>query len=204
MGWYADQVVPLIVNLACGAKSAPPLRRRVCTSLAGEIVEIGFGTGHNVPFYPPEVTSVDAVEPSDTCWRLAADRIATSPVSIRRSGHDAQKLPYEDASFAAALCTWTQCTVPDAAAALAELRRVLRPGSALHFVEHGLAPNENVRRWQRRLEPLNKRVLGGCHLTRPVVPLLSVAGFTIRNVDVFYEEGAPKPWGADTLGVAFP
>ncbi|MFI8104609.1 class I SAM-dependent methyltransferase [Streptomyces sp. NPDC086023] len=202
MGWYGDHVVPRIIDAACGAKTAPPLRRRVCAGLAGEVVEIGFGSGHNVPFYPSEVTSVDAVEPSDTGWRLAADRIRASSVPVRRGGRDAQYLPYEDDRFDAALSTWTLCTVPDPGAALAELRRVLRPGASLHFVEHGLAPDEDVRRWQRRLEPLNKRLLGGCHLTRRTVPLLTAAGFTIREVDFFYEEAAPRFLAADALGVA--
>ncbi|MFJ8018161.1 class I SAM-dependent methyltransferase [Streptomyces sp. NPDC096339] len=204
MGFYGERILPRIINLACGVKQARPLRRRVCEGLRGEVVEIGFGSGHNVPFYPPEVTGVAAVEPSDLGWELAADRVKASRIPVRRAGLDGQSLPFEDSAFDTALCTWTLCTVPDPGAALRELRRVLKPGGTLHFVEHGLAPEEDerVRRWQRRLEPLNKRLFGGCHLTRPTVGMLKEAGFTITALDVFYEEGAPKPIGAASLGTA--
>ncbi|MFJ5547532.1 class I SAM-dependent methyltransferase [Streptomyces sp. NPDC093225] len=204
MGFYSDRVLPHIINTACGMKTTRPMRRRVCEGLAGEVVEIGFGTGHNVPFYPPEVTAVSAVEPSEVSWRLAADRVRVSTVPVQRAGLDGQYLPFEDDSFDAALSTWTLCTIPDPDAALRELRRVLRPGGTLHFLEHGLAPAEDadVRRWQRRLEPLNKRLFGGCHLTRPQDELLRAAGFTLTSLDRFYEEGAPKPMGALYLGTA--
>ncbi|MFD8733376.1 class I SAM-dependent methyltransferase [Streptomyces sp. NPDC059618] len=202
MGFYADQIVPRIVNVACGMGEAKELRRRVCEGLEGEVLEIGFGSGHNVPFYPPAVTRVAAVDPSDVGWKLAAKRLGAAHTPVERRGLDGQSLPFADHSFDAALSTWTLCTIPDAGAALHEVRRVLKPGGTLHFVEHGLAPDEQVRRWQHRLDPMEQRIFDGCHLTRPIVDLLTTAGFTIAELDVFYEKGAPKAMGADSLGIA--
>jgi SAM-dependent methyltransferase len=202
MGLYGEQVLPRIIDVACNMKASVPQRRRVCEGLAGDVVEIGFGSGLNVPFYPAAVTHVAAVEPADVGWKLAGKRLGATTIPVQRSGLDGQSLPFPDDHFDAALSTWTMCTIPDVTAALRELRRVLKPGATLHFVEHGLAPDERVRHWQHRLEPINKRLFGGCHLTRPVVDLLTGAGFTITEIDVYYEQGAPKFVGASSLGVA--
>ena len=202
MGVYSEQVLPRIIDVACNMKQNGPQRRRVCEGLSGDVVEIGFGSGLNVPFYPPAVTHVAAVEPVDVGWKLAGKRLRSTSIPVQRSGLDGQSLPFPDDRFDAALSTWTMCTIPDITAALRELRRVLKPGATLHFVEHGLAPDERVRHWQHRLEPLQKRLFGGCHLTRSVLELLTDAGFTIREVDVYYEEGTPKFLGANSLGVA--
>ncbi|HET8717131.1 MAG TPA: class I SAM-dependent methyltransferase [Nocardioidaceae bacterium] len=203
MGLYRDHVLPRLINVACAAGPAVgPLRDRVCAPLTGEVVEIGFGSGLNVPHYPAAVTGVTAVEPSDLAWRLADDRVSASRVPVRRAGLDGQRLPFEDDRFDSALSTWTMCTIPDLDAALAELRRVLKPGGRLHFLEHGLAPDASVARWQHRLEPLQKRLAGGCHLTRRIAEQVGSAGFELEDVDAFYEEGAPKILGADTLGSA--
>ena len=129
MGFYERQVLPRVVNVACGTKMVGPLRRRVCDGLAGDVVEIGFGSGLNIPFYPAAVTRVAAVEPSDLGWQLAGHRLKAASVPVQRSGLDGQSLPLEDDSYDAALSTWTLCTIPDAAAALREVRRVLKPGA---------------------------------------------------------------------------
>lgn len=198
---YERNVLPRLMNAACGVRALQPLRRRACAGLDGEVLELGFGSGLNLPCYPAGVTGVVAVEPSDLSWKLAGPRIAAAPFPVTRSGLDGQALPFDDGSFDAALTTWTLCTIPDAAAALAQVRRVLRPGGRLHFLEHGLAPDERVRRWQRRFEPVQIKIAGGCHFTRPIAGLLTGAGFEITALDVFYQ-GRPKFAGADSLGVA--
>jgi ubiquinone/menaquinone biosynthesis C-methylase UbiE len=202
MGMYTDRVVPHIVDKACGMKSNNVLRERVCEGLHGQVVEIGFGSGHNVPHYPAAVTGVAAIEPADIGWKLAGKRLASATVPVERKGLDGQSLPLPDDSCDTALSTWTLCTIPDVAAALREVRRVLKPGGTLHFVEHGLAPDEKVQAWQHRLEPVQKKLFGGCHLARPIVELLTDAGFTITESEAFYEKGAPKFLAAETIGVA--
>jgi ubiquinone/menaquinone biosynthesis C-methylase UbiE len=204
MGIYTEQVLPRIVDRACNMKVSHPQRRRVCEGLAGDVVEIGFGSGLNVPFYPAAVSQVTAIEPAGVGWKLADKRLRETSIPVQRVGLDAAALPFPDDHFDAVLSTWTMCTIADIAEALREVRRVLKPGGTLHFVEHGLAPDEPVRRWQHRLEPVQKRLFGGCHLTRPIVKLLSDAGFSIEELDVYYEEGTPKFLGANSLGVAQP
>ncbi|GAA5059078.1 class I SAM-dependent methyltransferase [Nocardia callitridis] len=202
MGFYADRIVPRIVDRSCGLRANDPLRERTCAGLHGRVVEIGFGSGLNVPFYPETVATVSAVEPADLGWRLAADRRAAAKVPIERAGLDGQSLPFPDNSFDTALSTWTMCTIPDIATALAQLRRVLVPGGTLHFVEHGLAPDAQVRRWQHRLNPLQKRLCGGCHLDRDIPGLLTAAGWQLPELDTFYADQAPRTFAALSLGTA--
>jgi ubiquinone/menaquinone biosynthesis C-methylase UbiE len=202
MGIYGNRVLPHIIDKACGMKSNRPLRERVCADLYGDVVEVGFGSGNNVDFYPAAITKVTAIEPSDTAWRMAGKRLEGSRVPVERSGLDGQRLPFADQTFDAALSTWTICTIPDAVVALEELRRVLRPGGMLHFVEHGLAPDAKVQRWQHRFNGMQQRCFGGCNLNRPIVEMIEQAGFRVTDVDVFYEKGAPKFIAAESLGTA--
>ncbi|HEX9466970.1 MAG TPA: class I SAM-dependent methyltransferase [Acidimicrobiia bacterium] len=194
MGYYHDQVLPRILNKAMDTKVERAARGRVCEGLLGQVVEIGFGSGLNAGYYPSAVTKVLAIEPSQVSMRLAESRIAGSSAEVELAGLDGQHLDLPSEQFDAVLSTWTLCTIPDLGVALAEIRRVLRPGGAFHFVEHGHAPDVGIARWQRRLEPLNKRLVGGCHLTRTIADDIERAGFVIEQLDKYYAKGAPKPW----------
>lgn len=201
MGFYEQQVLPRLVDKMCGAGDMARWRAKATEGLAGTVVELGFGSGLNVPVYPPEVTKVFAVEPATVARRLAAPRIAASTTEVEHVGLDGEALPLDDDSCDAALSTFTLCTIPDVERAVAEVARVLKPGGRFHFLEHGLAPDEGVARWQRRIEPVQKKVAGGCHLTRDVVGLLEAEGFTVDVRSQRYAKG-PKPWSYFTVGTA--
>jgi ubiquinone/menaquinone biosynthesis C-methylase UbiE len=202
VGCWGREVVPRLTNALLGERITGELRDRVCSGLSGRVVEIGFGSGLNVPHYPTAVTDVEAVEPSDVGWRLAHERVAAASVPVRRVGLDGQQLPLPDASSDTALSTWTLCTIPHADVALREVRRVLEPGGTLHFVEHGRSPSASVARWQERLEPIQVRVAGGCHLTRSIDELLTGAGFVLDRLDTYDAPGGPKPFSWFYEGVA--
>jgi ubiquinone/menaquinone biosynthesis C-methylase UbiE len=176
-------------------KGTSEVRGRVCSGLSGDVVEVGFGTGLNVPYYPPEVNRVFAVEPSRVCMRLAEERIARSNVPVELAGLTGEHLDLPSESFDTVLSTWTLCTIPHLEVALKEIHRVLKHGGTFHFVEHGHAPDTTTARWQRRIEPLNKKLAGGCHLTRRIPEYLEEAGFQIEQLDNYYFEGEPKPFG---------
>jgi ubiquinone/menaquinone biosynthesis C-methylase UbiE len=201
VGIWEDRVVPRIVDLALAGERFTRMRQRACAGLRGEVVEIGFGSGRNAPHYPEGTARVRAVEPSAAGMRLAAGRIAAARVPIELVGLDGEHLPFDDASIDHVLTTWTLCTIPDVERALGEVARVLRPGGALHFVEHGRAPDERVARWQDRLTPLQRRVAGGCHLNRPIDRLIEGAGLTLTSLETGYAL-APKAFGYTYEGVA--
>jgi ubiquinone/menaquinone biosynthesis C-methylase UbiE len=198
---YADQILPRAIDLALrGGEFARP-RARVAAGLEGEVLEIGFGSGLNIPHYPAGVKRVWAVDPAAAGRKLAAGRAAACAVPIEYVGTDAQVLPAGDASVDNVLSTWTLCTIPDANRALAEIVRVLRPGGALRFVEHGLAPDAIVARLQQRLTPLQRRAFGGCHLDRRIDQLVAAAGLELTRLDTYYMKG-PRVLGYTFEGVA--
>ena len=189
MGVYREHVVPRMVELMCGAAGMDRWRSQVVDGVSGRVVEVGFGSGLNVPHYPPDVEVVLAVEPAATARRLAERRIRASRVPVEHVGLDGQEIPLDDASCDAALFTFTLCTVPDPAQALREVQRVLRPGGAVHFLEHGLSPDPGVAKWQHRLEPLQRRLADGCHLTRDSSALVEGAGFVMQRNEQCYVRG---------------
>lgn len=188
-GLWERHVVPRIVDRTCGTEELSALRAMACAPLEGRVLELGFGSGLNLPHLPAAVTELAAAEPSDTAWRLAQPRVQAAQVPVRRSRLDGQRLADPDDSIDHVLLTFVLCTISDQRAALAETYRVLRPGGRVHFVEHGRAPEDSVVRWQRRLEPLQRKLAGGCHLTREPVRELEAAGLRVTDVDAFYLPG---------------
>jgi ubiquinone/menaquinone biosynthesis C-methylase UbiE len=204
MSWWSDRVVPHVTDVALGTQQIGELREETCRGLRGKVLEIGFGSGLNLRFYPADVTSVSAVEPADVGWRLSEKRRGRTDVPVQRSGLDGQHLAEDDASFDSALVTFSLCTIPDPALALAEVRRVLRPGASLHFLEHGLAPDAGVARWQHRIDPVQRRLFAGCHLSRDVPALVEAAGFEMAELRAEYMPGprVGRPWTYGYLGRA--
>lgn len=193
---WDERVVPRLADLSLRGHEVGALREVVCAGLGGRVLEIGFGSGLNVRWYPAEVASVTAIEPSDLAWQLSERRRERTSVTIERGGLDGQRLDLPDDSHDSALVTFSLCTIPDPSLALREVRRVVRPGGRLHALEHGLAPEEAVRRWQRRLEPVQRAVAGGCHLTRDIPALVEGAGWHVEDVEQAYlpGPGVSRPW----------
>jgi ubiquinone/menaquinone biosynthesis C-methylase UbiE len=203
MGLYARFVLPRLMDLVLRAPPQAAERRRLVPQARGRVVEIGFGSGLNLPFYGAEVTSVAAVEPCRELWSLARPRVARAPFGVELALASAERLPFEAARFDTAVMTWTLCSIADPAAALREIRRVLAPGGRLLFIEHGRAPDASVRAWQERLTPGWRRVAGGCHLDRPVDRLLAAASFRITQLEQSYGTG-PRPFSYLYRGIAEP
>lgn len=202
MGFYERVVLPRVIDLACGLPELRPYRREVVSRAHGTMLEIGFGSGLNLPLLPAAVERVLAVDPSETARKIGSARIAAASCRIDFIGVDAERIDAETSSADCALSTFTLCTIPDAAAALQEVRRILKPGGTLLFVEHGRAPDPGTRRWQDRLNGLQRFVCGGCNLNRDIPALLRGAGFELQELHEGYVPDMPRPHAYLYRGVA--
>ena len=201
MGLWNNHVLPRVMDRVLRTPEVDSRRAKVCQGLHGRVLEIGFGTGLNLRHYPAEVTEIFVVEPSASAMRLAGPRISSDSTRVKHVGIDGAQIDLPDQSVDCVLSSYTLCTIPDVDAALLEIRRVLKPEGELHFLEHGRAPTESVRRWQRRVHPIHSRIAGGCHLDRPIDDLISNAGLVIGGLETGYGDG-PKPFSYLYLGRA--
>ena len=203
MGLYGKYVLPRIIHLACSAKPNMRQRQKVVPLARGRVLEIGIGSGLNLPFYDSaNVSGVWGLDPSREITRLASDAAEDAPFDVEFVQAGAEEIPFDSDSFDTVLLTYTLCSIPEAVPALREMARVLKPGGKLLFCEHGAAPDAGVRRWQDRIDPLWCRVAGGCHLNRPIAALIQRAGFRIERLESGYVS-SPRiasyhSWGAAT------
>ena len=193
MGLYRRFLAPRFVDTICSPKALGAWRARCVEDLTGHVIEIGFGAGRNLPYYPDSVTALTAVEPSAIMRQRGARRIEAFGREFHWGGLDGQRLEVADASLDAAVVTVSLCTIPDAHAALRELRRVVKPGGELRVLEHGISPDPKIARWQHRLDGFEQVIADGCHLTRDPVEAVTSAGWTINSTYQRYAPG-PKPW----------
>jgi ubiquinone/menaquinone biosynthesis C-methylase UbiE len=198
---YDRYVLPWVIDFACGIAPIQRQRARIVPRAAGRVLEIGIGTGRNLPFYDhARLEKLYGLDPALQMNRLARKRMRAAGLEVELVDLPAEQIPMADGSFDTVLTTFTLCTIPDAVAALREMRRVLKPGGTLLFCEHGAAPDASVRRWQDRLQPLWKPIAGGCHLNRDIPGLLRQGGFKVDEMEQLYLPG-PRPltynyWGS--------
>jgi ubiquinone/menaquinone biosynthesis C-methylase UbiE len=192
MSFYNDRILPHLINLSMRNRELLPYRERVLAQARGCVLEIGIGSGLNLPFYGSRVDQILGLEPAAGLVAMARRSVGRSKVPVTFIAGSAEVIPIDAKSIDTVVTTWTLCSIPNAIGALREMRRVLKPNGQLLFVEHGLAPEYNVRKWQNRLTPLWKRIGGGCHLNRPIRTLIESSGFGIDRLETGYMKG-PKP-----------
>ena len=191
MGFYTDRVFPLLLDWTMRAVN--DLRAPALAAATGDVLEVGFGTGLNLPFYPSAVRRLVALDPLRALERRVARRVAAARFPVERVALAAdQRLPFDAASFDSVVTTFTLCSIPDPTVALAEMRRVLRPGGVYLFLEHGRSDDPKVARRQERWEPIQRRIAGGCHLSRPIDRLVRAAGFDVERLERFVQPHAPR------------
>jgi len=203
MGVYSSYVLPRIIDKVCAQANMAELRTNYVPRATGNVLEVGLGSGHNLEHYTKSVTKVTAIDPAVEVTDLAQARIATAVPPVQLLNTSAEEIPFESGSFDTVVSTWTLCSIPDVTSALAEIRRVIKPGGQFIFIEHGASPEEKIARWQHRIEPAWKFCGGGCHLTRNAPQLIEAAGFSLPELETGYFSG-PK-WVSFTYrGVARP
>ena len=205
MSFYQERILPHLINLSCSGKPVRRQRQKIVPLAEGDVLEIGFGSGLNLPYYDrTKVRRILGLEPSEGMRRLSAKRIGESGLSVEFIDLPGERIPLDDASVDTVLVTYTLCSIPDAVAALRGMRRVLKPGGRLLFCEHGRAPDEDVRRWQDRLNPAWCRWAGGCNLNRDIPGLIESAGFDIKSDERMYIPGLRmlcyNYWGSAVAG----
>jgi SAM-dependent methyltransferase len=203
MGFYRDHIVPPLIDLVMRNPEARRRRAVVVPRARGRVLEVGLGSGLNLPYYSREVTALVGVEPSAKLVAMTRRKLDGIPFPVELVERSAEELPLDTASFDTVVTTWVLCSIPEPLRALREMRRVLAPGGQFLFVEHGLAPDAGVRTWQRRLNPLWRRISGGCNLDRAIDDLLARAGFRLATLDRFYLAGA-RLFTATYEGTAVP
>lgn len=192
MGIYAKHVLPRLIDLAMKNEEVSRLRTKMIPAASGVVLEVGIGSGLNLPFYASSVTKLYGVDPSSELLEIAQSRIAVVPFPVELLNQPADRIPLADEAVDTVVITWSLCSIADPSSALKEMRRVLRPGGRLIFVEHGLSPHSRVRSWQNRLTPIWRRLAGGCHLNRKMDDLIREAGFSIEELRTGYIPG-PRP-----------
>ncbi len=203
MGFYEKHVLPRFINCACGTKPIMKQREKVVPRASGTVLEIGIGTGLNLPFYDPSrVERLIGLDPSEKSWELAGRRAAHLDFDVEFIGLPGEEIPLEDDSVDTVLVTFSLCTIPDPVAALRGMARVLKPDGRLVFCEHGRAPDDKVRRWQDRINPAWRRIAGGCNLNRDIPQLLEAGGFRVSELEQRYLPGTPRFAGYNYWGSA--
>ncbi len=204
MSFYERKILPKFLDMMMKTPESEKLRQEVLAPARGRLLDIGFGSGLNVAHYPKEVTSVVGIEPNPGMEKLARQRISAATMPIEFKIGSGESLPFKDGSFDTVVTTLTLCTIDDVETALREARRVLAPDGRYVLLEHGLADEANVQKWQRRLNGINMKMLGHCRLNRPISTLVTDAGFQFQTSKQFWFPGAPRFAGWMTLGVAVP
>ena len=202
MGFYAKHVLPRCLDMACGMGPISKQRQKVVPFAHGMVLEIGIGSGQNIPFYNPDkVSKIIGVDPDEHIWKLSAARRTECPIEIDRIGLSGEEIPLDKNMADTVVVTYSLCTIPDPVKALKEMSRIMKPGGQILFTEHGKAPDANVHKWQNRIDPYWKKIAGGCHSGRDIPALFHQAGLTLDSLDEMYIPG-PKVLGYNYWGAA--